>query len=383
MDIDAFRALFAEQLGPINDRLTHIASDGTALVEVVDRMAASQNATNMNTTAEITSMKQELANLMSQVSELQAAKAATTMLFSAASGVNVNEVPVEHVANILASSPRHPERPEPTPPDAPTRPAPNLFPQFKPRPPDAASEAKEVEVLISKGRLYLDLCGISCNSEMAVMVISQYLGGSLASWFTNKTKTLGSSGGYRSLDEFAAALRLAAGIRDPVMVAREKLANLKQTGSVSKFRTEFSKHQAFLDENSGTSFTFWDGLKPPIRAALVGKCDVKTDHWEVIADLAERIDHELFNAARGGRSSFTPAIRSSSGPAPMDLNLVKPSHPRSRSSSPASRPPTPGPRPALKKLTDADREQLRKEGKCFKCRQPGHVAAECPTQPKN
>ena len=32
----------------------------------------------------------------------------------------------------------------------------------------------------------------------------------------------------------------------------------------------------------------------------------------------------------------------------------------------------------FKKLTDEERVQFRKEGKCFRCRQKGHMARECP-----
>ena len=31
----------------------------------------------------------------------------------------------------------------------------------------------------------------------------------------------------------------------------------------------------------------------------------------------------------------------------------------------------------LKKLTDADRERLRRENRCFRCRNTGHMANQC------
>ena len=36
-------------------------------------------------------------------------------------------------------------------------------------------------------------------------------------------------------------------------------------------------------------------------------------------------------------------------------------------------------REPFKRLTDEERDQLRKEGKCFRCRQKGHMARECPS----
>jgi len=48
----------------------------------------------------------------------------------------------------------------------------------------------------------------------------------------------------------------------------------------------------------------------------------------------------------------------SHGPAPMELGAVRSA--------------------GLKPLTEAEREQLRKEGACFRCREPGHLAKDCP-----
>ena len=33
----------------------------------------------------------------------------------------------------------------------------------------------------------------------------------------------------------------------------------------------------------------------------------------------------------------------------------------------------------IKPLTEAEREQLRREGACFRCRKPGHLSKDCPT----
>ena len=36
----------------------------------------------------------------------------------------------------------------------------------------------------------------------------------------------------------------------------------------------------------------------------------------------------------------------------------------------------------FKKLSPKERNQLAKEGKCFYCKKPGHMAHRCPSQPK-
>jgi hypothetical protein len=40
-------------------------------------------------------------------------------------------------------------------------------------------------------------------------------------------------------------------------------------------------------------------------------------------------------------------------------------------------------RPSFKKLSDSERDQLRKENKCFKCRKVGHMARKCFSDKKN
>lgn len=39
-------------------------------------------------------------------------------------------------------------------------------------------------------------------------------------------------------------------------------------------------------------------------------------------------------------------------------------------------------RTCFKKLTPEEQSQLTKEGKCFYCKKPGHMAHRCPSRPK-
>ena len=256
---------------------------------------------------------------------------------------------------------------------------------FRPANPPEVNGPKDVETFLTQMRTFLYLSEINPTSQTAVAVASQFLRGDTASWFASKQKLYNDiAGGFGTFNDFAAGLRIATGIRDPVKTARENLANARHRTSVAKYREDFSKWQAYLPVESSTAHAFYRGLKDDIRLLLVGKCSYTVDSWERIADLAEEMDREKFHAR--GTTSYRPSA-TPSGPVPMDLGVVeaKTSYPRSRSSSPAPRPSTPGSRPALKRLTDADRDQLRKEGRCFKCREKGHVSADCPTKvaPKN
>lgn len=79
---------------------------------------------------------------------------------------------------------------------------------------------------------------------------------------------------------------------------------------------------------------------------------------------------------------------STSRPEPMDLGAVttsnqRPLATRSNVNAVNSRPSyrdavTGNSFPRRPKLSDDERTKLRREGKCFKCRKPGHLARECP-----
>jgi hypothetical protein len=42
-----------------------------------------------------------------------------------------------------------------------------------------------------------------------------------------------------------------------------------------------------------------------------------------------------------------------------------------------------GDNPRFRRLTPDDRATLRKEGLCFYCKEPGHIAEYCPNKPGN
>ena len=70
--------------------------------------------------------------------------------------------------------------------------------------------------------------------------------------------------------------------------------------------------------------------------------------------LAERVDAVTFrptNRNTGPRQNY--GHRTPGGPIPMELD-------------------------AISKLTPAERDRLRRTGGCFRCRQAGHLARDCP-----
>ena len=92
------------------------------------------------------------------------------------------------------------------------------------------------------------------------------------------------------------------------------------------------------------------GLKDNIRPFVAMQQPANLAAAETIA---ERVDAVTFRPAnRGTGFRPNPGYRAPGGPAPMDLD-------------------------AIGKLTDSERERLRKNGGCFRCRKTGHLARDC------
>ena len=143
-----------------------------------------------------------------------------------------------------------------------------------------------------------------------------------------------------------------------IKIARDKLARWKQIKDISSFNEDFQK--ILLDIPNITVEEQIDryarGLKPYIWKELC------TKEYANLSDFmrdAERVESAHKRYARpsprpSASTTFTAPSRTSE-PVPMDIGNV-----------------------SLKKLTPAEREMCRKEGRCFRCREKGHMANKCP-----
>lgn len=252
---------------------------------------------------------------------------------------------------------------------------------------------------------------LTCNGEdpdtpEAVRAASSLLSGAAQQWFQScvqSAKQAGygdeTAGGFLTFDDFAKAMECFLGDPLPELKARIALRNLAQNRSVLDYASEFQRLISYIPgiDTGSLRFAFWYGLKPRIQELLTGKIeDVET--WYGIRDLAHRFDTQMFMPKHGpfasSRSYSSPRDKRDD---PMDLGTAH------VNSSARGRAPTPGPSrgrsptphrsmsparssaPRLTKLTDQERAQLRAAGACFRCRQPGHVSANCPKArgPKN
>jgi hypothetical protein len=119
----------------------------------------------------------------------------------------------------------------------------------------------------------------------------------------------------------------------------------------------------------------------------VTQVNLKDDSWLQIRDKAASLDNILWKSSSSARHH--------SGPSPMDTSLNTVSFrgrsptprdttsSRPRPSTPARRSPSPTPSsstPRLAPLTDAERDYLRANNGCFRCRKinANHLSQNCP-----
>src|SRR5690349_9855084 len=138
--------------------------------------------------------------------------------------------------------------------------------------------------------------------------------------------------------------------------ARAQLDRLKQTSSVRFYNTRFRElilQIPHMHEEDRVHH-YINGLKPQVAALVALRQPDSLLDAQGLADTADTIQHhhvpyQTYGSRGTGQTQHRPNYQ---GPAPMELD-------------------------AIGKLTDTERERLRKNGGCFRCRKTGHVARNC------
>jgi hypothetical protein len=193
-------------------------------------------------------------------------------------------------------------------------------------------------------------------------------------------------GGFATLHQFLDQLVKSCGEQNAMERARDGIMGLRQTGSAMDYATRFGALAADLPAEEGAgwlAYLFKKGLKTNLRAIILGKFGEEAT-WLQIRDIAVVHDRVALEVAAAA------ATTSSSGAAdPMELGLASDDESegsrggrarerkrwedqrRSRSSTPH-----PGDRSG-KEGALLDNKRVSFQGKCFKCQQFGHRAADC------
>lgn len=142
---------------------------------------------------------------------------------------------------------------------------------------------------------------------------------------------------------------------------RQHLRRLRQTSSVQEYVQDFRRVMVRVDDMSTLDRieAFVHGLKPrTCREVSFHAPSTLEEAYRLALRYDRNYQASTFSAPRPPRQAWTPPAPS---PYAMDVDAV-------------------GTRPAsgLRRLTDQERDELRRRGACFRCRQDGHMARDCP-----
>ena len=211
--------------------------------------------------------------------------------------------------------------------------------------------------------LYFDACGI--QDPQRLRFAGAMLTGPALIWWRTLLLDNANPNPVVTWDDFKAAISHQFKHVDSVKQARQLLRGLRQTATVSRYYTAFA--QAALQIPGMTDDEKMDrfvtGLKPSIQREIMLR---DPEDFKTIVKMAHKLD-----ALATQRPFSEPAIASSQTPS-VPAPVPEPMEIGSITVAPFSRP----------KLTDAERDELRRRGACFYCKPPGHMASLCPNKPK-
>ncbi|KAJ1974024.1 hypothetical protein H4R35_003815 [Dimargaris xerosporica] len=192
-----------------------------------------------------------------------------------------------------------------------------------------------------------------------VTFVAEALSGTALNWFMGWLTALPDfPTTVPSWGQFLTAIRQRFADIDNGQYLRTCLRNLRQTSSVSAYTEEFNSIVSKITDMGPADILHYYlmGLKRPIYR------DVKAARLTM---LAEAQNHAL---------EMDGVFASSQG-APIER---RPMRPTSTTSSSTSTTPAPMELGTLGRLTPQERERCRREKLCYRCRQPGHLASQCP-----
>jgi hypothetical protein len=225
--------------------------------------------------------------------------------------------------------------------------------------------------------------GMQVPQESRVAALPFYLTGTAARYWRTEIEPRLLDGSLRTYDEVKQDLQTKFADRLEVAKAREKFAQLKYKKSVSQLTGQIDKLSLVIPDLSDAEkkAKLMQSLPTSIRVVLV-VTDANEKPYRELANMAEKIDHELQYSGTSTSGNHT----SNSSSTPMQINAIdrrkftkfpkkgdggKPKGDEHKADDD---------RPKLTKLTPEEKERLREQGACFKCRQPGHTAFNCPTR---
>lgn len=237
---------------------------------------------------------------------------------------------------------------------------------------DGVSKNLSVSDWLFQCRCFFEAVGLhELNPERTVFAAA-LLRGAAGKWWKQETEAAdrGDKPKIRLWSEFSAAIKTRFQTIDASQVARDRLAELRQLGSVVQYVNLFQQVINDISDISPSELLhrFLAGLKRSIRLDVemyrVSHPDLTLADAMTVAQRADaarskyapfRRDYSYNNpktAAATGHVSEEPDVV-------MSLNAMKNNSFRA-------------------KLTDQEKNELMQDGRCFYCKEKGHIASRCP-----
>lgn len=212
----------------------------------------------------------------------------------------------------------------------------------------------DVETWLFQIELYLEATPLT--EQKKVNFAAQMLRDLAATWYRYQQVN---GRAFTTFQQFSTALKDQFKPVNAVKQARDQLASLRQTRSVQEYAGKF---QALAMQIPGISADeqldrFVRGLKENAQRELELH-PVTT--VEAAIRVAERVDAFDYRNKSTRRLPAFGSFPRQTEAVPMELGAMV----------------------QRKRLTDAERDKLRLEGKCFYCRNGGHIALNCPERPQ-
>jgi Retrotransposon gag protein/Zinc knuckle len=237
----------------------------------------------------------------------------------------------------------------PAPPPAPTAPILRVKPD---RPaPFTGKRSESLEAWIFQMQQFCTLAQVPIADR--VPLAATFFKDQAALWWRSYYQTQNWTAAPPNWDEFLAALRTQFIPVNTSISAYDRLQRLSQKTSVNAYNHQFREIMLELpDMDDATKMNYYlKGLKENLRPFVAMQNPVNLIAAETIAERVDAVTYkpQPRTPANNPRSSYRPP----GGVIPMDLDSIS-------------------------KLTDAERDRLRKTGGCFRCRKSGHMARDCP-----
>src|SRR4051812_24318219 len=193
------------------------------------------------------------------------------------------------------------------------------------------------------------------NQERTVYLATNLLRGDTATWWRHHyERHIGDKATVPIWNEFEKLITKKFKPVNATKIARDQLANLRQTGSVKTYNSRFTSiilEIPTIDEEEQLD-RYTRGLKEKVHIEV----ELREPHdLEDAMRIADRFDTIM--------TTYTTLTNPTKWK-PLDPTTMKTDANQNI--------------PRLKKLTEEEREKLRRTGACFACRQPGHLASQCP-----